>query len=125
MSPATRTAARQVVARMRELLATPEAWTRGFLALTATGDTPAGALDPEACSWCILGAARRACAERLRDTQDADGDNRDEVSRAVRYGVSFVPRGGPATFNDDPRTTHADVLTALARADWFLAEVRR
>lgn len=107
-----------ILIRARELIADPAHWHQGEY----TGD---GAItDPETKCFCIIGAVDRAVLERigLEKYADHDGDyaiddaeGHPDGSTAIRRLQQFVP-GLVSDFNDDPKTTHADVIGLLDKA---------
>lgn len=99
-----------ILSATRNLLSDPKAWIKGAYAnrddAWITG-APAWA-NPNAHCWCLSGAAQRSGAKLLpkQDEPDAFGF----IERAIGEGA-LIPE-----FNDDPSTTHADVLAVLDRA---------
>lgn len=93
--------------KAKELLAKPEAWTKGAYARDAEGQN-VHAEDEEAVSFCLDGALRRcyvACSEAYYQANE-------RILDAIPEGF-FTP----ISFNDFHRTTHADVLALLEKAD--------
>ncbi len=90
----------------RDLIAKPENWCQGTLALNAHEED----VDPKyitAERFCMLGAIQRITGEVII---------RDELEEPLERAIGVEPRGGPEHvpgFNDDPVTTHADVLAAF------------
>lgn len=85
-----------IIARMEELLATPERW----------------------CKWqyysyggavCLGGAARVAMGS-------GSPERRPNVARKFEKRVLEAISSNVTLFNDNPRTTHADVLRQLRKA---------
>lgn len=84
-------------------------WTQGTYARNEAGQ-PVGALDKEACQWCLRGALKRA-------------DNFDHASLSV-YGIKVYQRvlqslsnsifpQSLASWNDEKGRTQADVIKIL------------
>ena len=86
--------------KMRELLADPKAWTKGAAARNDRGHK-VDWNDPTAVCWCLAGAERRSAGPTSLPWS---------VLRLIA-GDYTIP-----DFNDDPSTTHADILAALDRA---------
>lgn len=98
----------EVLRGMRELLAEPARWTQKAPARNAAGTPTSAVLDPEACSWCVFGAAFRiaprhsnAAMKRLKERLNDD-----------RPGAYI----GVARWQDEPERTHAEVLALFDRA---------
>lgn len=87
--------------KMREILADPSAWTKNVAARNAIDNVvhPASA---RAVCWCLEGALAKAGGCTNDDYQ---------TFRRLITGTRAM-----SEFNDDPATTHADVLAALDRA---------
>lgn len=94
----------EILTKARELIATPQRWHKGSL----FGDG-AGEMAPQkrAVQFCIAGA----CIYVVPDNVFHYSDAKDLLE-------PYMPRGfeSIAQFNDDERTTHADVLAVLDRA---------
>jgi hypothetical protein len=88
----------------RELLAKPEAWTKGSCARNSAGLSTI-ATNNDACCFCVVGALMRV-----------SGDSH-LGSRSAAFASNFLHKLSPALsagdFNDDPNTTHADILALL------------
>lgn len=88
---------------VRELLSDPEHWTKGSYARNAKG-LSVYSDSHDAQSFCLIGAASRCSTDH-------------GVTGAV---ILRMQRACPipilSRFNDDPRTTHADVLAVIDRA---------
>jgi hypothetical protein len=87
----------------RALIDTPEKWVRGHY-------------ERQGC-YCALGAARKALygTTDWRPGEDWRGDD-NHVTTALRRELSEEWHGSVDDFNDDPSTTHADVLALFDRA---------
>lgn len=90
-----------ILRRGRERIATPDKWTKGAAARTSTGRR-CMETSPRAVCWCMIGA--------INAELGGLGWRAVEPAREA-LGVGYVPR-----FNDNPATTHADVLAAFDRA---------
>ena len=99
---------REVLVKARELIASPERWTKGSYAVDA-GGYGVDPTDLEACAWCLDGALYRV-------TTGADASFRSHEYLAARDAVAAVPEvdGVPIDFNE--RHTHAQVLAAFDKA---------
>lgn len=97
--------AHQVIAQMLTLLGDPARWCRGAGARDAAG-RPCSPTSPRAVVWSLEGAIDRAAG---RDP--AIGDVVEDQLCALLPDMA-----GPAAFNDDAGTAHADVLALLRRA---------
>lgn len=85
----------------RALIDTPEKWTQGAYALDANGKSTDPKSDVAVC-FCISGAFWRI---------DWDKGAPDGFSAFKRAAGRY-----PVDFNDDPGTTHADILAAFDKA---------
>lgn len=92
---------KQILTQARELISDPKRWTKGYFAKTALG-APCGSLSDRAICWCISGAINKV----------SEFKNHQVAYDRLRLVV------GPliTQFNDDPKTTHADVIAAFDRA---------
>lgn len=86
----------------RELISTPERWTKGAFARDANG-TEYPCAGAEVC-WCFAGAI-------FKVAPNAEQGLQTERFIAQAAGIPNIRK-----FNDDPTTTHADVLAAWDRA---------
>ena len=84
------------------LEANPDKWTRGTYARDEVGQS-IGPLHPDACTFCALGAARRACGITHYDLVELQppGD--------TRFGDVFL-------FNDNHAETVFDVIRFMREA---------
>ncbi|WP_425352617.1 DUF6197 family protein [Methylobacterium terrae] len=85
---------------MLALLSDPARWCRGGGARDATG-RPCSPTSPKAVAWSMEGAIDRAAGQ-----DRAIGDLIEDQLSGLLPDMT-----GPAAFNDDPGTAHADVLT--------------
>lgn len=95
----------------RELLSDPAKWTKGAGARDADGN-PVGDRYRGAICWCLDGALRRH-----RFKFDPSGEDYTRALRALgKIARSRSNHTGIVAFNDNPKTTHADVLSLLDEA---------
>ncbi len=92
---------RDVLVKARELIATPDRWTKGAFARTEAGAIVPPDRPVAAC-WCAIGALRR-------------------VTGDTGYRGAFVELQSAADYdlphwNDAPERTHDEVLAAFDRA---------
>jgi hypothetical protein len=94
----------KVLIRVRKRLSNPEAWTKHSKAKDRYG-AAVGYNSPEACSWCLLGAIQRESADSRQD---------DHVIYRMRSFIRADRRDRfLVSINDNPRTTHQDILKWL------------
>lgn len=96
-----------IIDRVIEKLSDPQRWTKGELARDAEGNE-VGENDPAACSWCLAGALS-ACEPDYGKIQKT----RRYILRAIMAETHFF---FISAFNDDDKTTHADVMRVLHTA---------
>jgi hypothetical protein len=84
-----------------ELLESPERWTKLYTAVDVTGE-PIYCESDKACKFCLLGAIIRVYS----------GNKAHIIGQLQNY----LEVGSIALFNDDPKTTHADVLALVKEA---------
>lgn len=99
----------------RERIATPEQWCKGALGKTVNG-VGVEAIDKRAVAFCLMGAYMTPeIGTHIRSAYNSpERDRLLAVHRAVSAHIPdhrFVP-----DFNNDPATTHADVLAVYDRA---------
>lgn len=98
----------EILKAAQELISIPERWTKGGSARDNLGRVVYAA-SPAACCWCAFGAvSRMGCPELDWYLVAAAGLDPDAT--------------GIAGFNDDPATTHADILALFDRAIELAAE---
>ena len=103
--------AKAVLASMRELLASEDAWCQGDIAQNASGE-PCLPGDPDACRWCLMGAIDRAGLTI----------ENPPINLVLTFlGLEWLPRHnhhnhGVIGWNDAPGRTHAEVLALINRA---------
>lgn len=94
----------EVLVAARELIAEPEHWTKGASARGKSG----AKVDPDgraAVSFCATGACYRATRRDWRHAPAAI----DALQDAVNYS-------GIVYYNDEPTTTHTDILAVFDKA---------
>ena len=102
-----------VLSNAKKLISVPERWTKVESAKASDGSS-VGADSPIACSWCAHGALKKACHD-YSGTQEGSnllffGEDGLFV-KALRYLRLCSPRSeGVIVFNDNPDTSHSDVL---------------
>ena len=90
-----------------ELIAKPENWTKGAAARTQDGD-PTYVGDPIACQWCAVGAIWHVY----------DIMNSNELEQKLnQYVREKYHTSGFICWNDEPTTTHKQVVAALKDCD--------
>lgn len=103
---------RAVFLRAAEILAEPKAWTKKALTRDAQGrELRAGCMNPDAASFCMLSALAKATVEIKGYDASLPLEG---LARALQtIGVS---KSAPASWQDAPERTHAEVLALLHRA---------
>ena len=94
-----------ILRKARALIEKPENWAKGDLAYDGAGD-PVEPEHNEACAWCAVGAICRVENELRVFATGA----------TASLSLNLNPPRIVASFNDDPNTTHIDVLDAFDRA---------
>ena len=105
--------ASQVIVAMRELLSSPENWSKRAYARDHRGEE-CDSLDPNAKSYCLAGA-RSAVLQHV----PIGAGVRREVHKAIQDALAIVDdkRRFSAQYNDADETTHDDILTLLNVAE--------
>ena len=94
---------KQLALAAHNLLSQPGVWIKGTMAQSEDG-SEVSTRDSAACHFCLAGALARVCSNSLGYRELFS-----EVQRAVsRHKGKFL-----SAFNDDPKTTLADVLAVL------------
>ena len=96
-----------VLRAARAKIEQPEHWCRHFLAIDGDGKMVHWAW-PEAEAWCSIGAVASVARTPDDDVLSVDAE---EILEACLPDERGLPR-----YNDDPRTTHADILALFDRA---------
>lgn len=93
----------------REMIASPERWTKGALARDRDGYPISihDSLSDGACQWCAIGAIQQACVDMQMEI-DVEIKARGELQTSIPDGMVHID-----VFNDAPNTTHADILALL------------
>lgn len=105
----------EILRSMRELLSDERRWTRFCLA-RAADNSEISCMSNGATCWCLVGAMCRQTDSLLLPTAQAALEMLWDSVKARH--PAFHQRTGRnlSTFNDDPGTTHADVLGVLDHA---------
>lgn len=101
----------EIFTKAREILDSPEKWTRGVFARDLSGRPTT---IEEGCSFCVLGAV--LSAKGIRDSSDGliyetEAGLLRKVIRKLKNRPIFVDE-----YNDDPDTTYEDVIILLDAA---------
>ena len=91
----------------KQLLSDEKKWIKGSDAVNGHGDY-VFATSKDACAWCLAGAIEKEC----------DGSDRDISLRKTCKVQDWVDEhlyqvGTMEEFNDDPNTTHKDMMLML------------
>ena len=111
---------RRILSEMRSILAHKDGWTKGKYAKDAEG-YPVSSESPDCASRCILGAydlARFRVAGITHDDELDSWFHARHLARFPDWSKANMDMPGPglslvATWNDDPATTHDDILAFL------------
>ena len=95
--------------QVREVIQLPDRWFQGSEAVNQFGSATHPD-SPTACRWCLTGAIKRVA---FLASSDAPYKLIRDMRSAMRKAIG---QGSIIDFNDDSKTTHADVLAALHRA---------
>ena len=90
---------------IRELIQHPGDWVRDYIACDIYGDE-CSPLDDSAACWCLDGAATFVACHPSRPAYPA-------VAATLVSAANDAGFMGHVEFNDDPATTHADVMKLL------------
>lgn len=96
--------------KMRDLLDSPDKWTKGAYARNAAGNECLPIAD-EACCWCLRGAFIRCYA----DTKTGEAAGRKLLVALNALDDKY--KGRITMFNDNPSTTFEDIRRLLELAD--------
>lgn len=96
----------EILRGARELLAKPERWTKGACARNADGYSTI-ATGNDGCSFCVVGALMQVGGDSFLSSPAAI------IALELMHKLSGSLSAGD--FNDDPNTTHADILDLLDR----------
>jgi hypothetical protein len=93
---------------LRELLTPETSWTKGAVARDKEGKSVGTAAHPDATCFCLIGGVQKVCPSDYRERRDMF----THLERAIRQ--RFQNRDHEIEFfNDNPETTHGDVLTVI------------
>ena len=92
----------EVLKKARDLISTPDKWTKGAVARDRHGFAVEPYAQMAVC-WCSVGALERAVGANLNVYYAAFAVLRKQHDESV------------VSFNDDPNTTHQDVLDLFDR----------
>lgn len=96
--------------KVKELLASPSAWTQGSYARDKDG-YHTFIDNPQAYCFCLGGAVIR-CYKDPYECDEAYRKLLEAIKKRTGLEVSLL-----FVFNDDPKTTHADILAVAEAAD--------
>ena len=106
----------EILKRAREIISDPLRWTKGAFARDPEGfdldSEEAYSADLASCSFCSIGAVKRAMGPHASSTLYELEKN----TKKFLYKSVFGPHVSTASFNDSPSTTHQDVMAAFDRA---------
>lgn len=106
MTDPTKTIA--VLDAVRDVLANPERWARRELAYNRLGE-PVEPREPEATCWCLQGAINR-----VTDNRTAQNIAHHELRKTLfERGTHLAIPSAAVEFNDNPNTTHVDILQLI------------
>jgi hypothetical protein len=95
---------------MRNLLADPSKWTQAAFARASDGTVLLRGYDKRATCWCLIGASMHCASGGVF----AGPTPRRALERAINERTGTLLSA--EAFNDEPSTTHADVLAVIDRA---------
>lgn len=99
--------AKELLIAAKQLIATPDSWTKYYPATTSTGAC-ISPHSPDATCFCSYGALDKAAGP---------GDDNHIVYREALSALQeLAPNGHVAIFNDHPNTTHDMVLDLFDKA---------
>lgn len=105
-----------ILKRAREILSDPLAWCKDTFARDKEGmKVWSGSV--RACQFCAIGAIARAAKDLDASTSDhhaAELTLEEQVPLHYRQTVS-IGKGSVASYNDDPRRTHSEILALFDR----------
>lgn len=117
----------QIIQGVRKLLDKPESWTKRTFVRDAEGLPLTFVDDVRACSWCLLGAFHASGDTNIlrKNFEMYINFSYEETNKAHIACNSILMEMGHGTlsvFNDEPATTHADVLNFLEKVEQRLAQ---
>lgn len=104
----------EILKAARELLSDESRWTKEASARTIAGEET-DALSRKAVCWCMDGAIEKAMGG-WSSCRDEYSKAADALAASTHDGIGVLHRDEFVLFNDDPKTTHADMLAAFDRA---------
>ena len=110
---------RELLRKARSIIEDPKRWCKKTNAADVSGK-PCHPSSNRALRFCLYGAVDRAGtpeghADIVRAHTVACNALTDIIGRE-KYDDGFAKYTGPAGFNDDPKTTHRDILKLIDRA---------
>ena len=104
----------------REIVSDPANWTQGALSRDSNG-ARTNILDPRTTCYCTLGALTKAMTDRVmavkklvpEDCYPELADQYDVHFNEITAFLDKLAGDDIVNFNDDPDTTHADVINLL------------
>lgn len=110
-NPETSLTETEILEDVLDLLSDPGKWTQGSYGKTSKG-TDTWGNDPNAVSFCLLGAIQRVTNDRSASS----------LFMFISQLTSKIERENIVKFNDDPNTTHEDVVLFLKTALYQMKE---
>lgn len=92
----------EILIKSKELISNPKNWTQGMFARDEYG-TPVPSISENACSWCSAGAVIKV-ANNIYVAISLFALLEKSISRAI------------APFNDNPESTHEDIMNMFDKA---------
>lgn len=108
-NPETSLTETEILEDVLDLLSDPGKWTQGSYGKTSKG-TDTWGNDPNAVSFCLLGAIQRVTNDRLTS------------ALFISQLTNKIERENIVKFNDDPQTTHEDIILFLKTALYQMNE---
>ena len=100
----------------RDIIEEPSAWVQGYRALDKYGNTT-DAAGADAIQFCAEGAMVRACRSlSIGASVDVWRISKSPIYRKCIAALDSVVDCDITIFNDDPATTHEDILRVFDRA---------
>ena len=109
----------ETLIKVRELLSNKDHWTKGYYSKDSHG-IRIRPHEPSACTFCMFGAIYKVCPDRPFSAVGFKDpfviEVHDRIEKVIGELYPNFREASVARFNDDPETTHADVLRVLDRA---------
>ena len=96
----------EILRKVRDLLSDPARWTKGWFAKDSS-ENPCVPTSKDAVCWCALGAMRKQLGYVEDDLFMEITRDLEAILKKQGYNHSL------ATFNDDPATTHNQMMKLL------------